>query len=423
MNRVTSETGSEARVQSTHPRERVVIEIPRSSIAEGAAWPLPASKSHVIRWLMLASQSQSKMEIHHQGEVGEDIRRVISSLNRLGAKIEMMGDKILVGISDVGFPIHTSNVLDLGNSGTGFRMLMSLCSSLPTETSITGDSSLRSRPFDVLSSALLAMGCDFERSNDGSVRISGPPNSSSIELDLSKGSQPLSALLIASPSMKVELEVHIRGKPVSKGYLDLSYEIASLTGSENKFSENSLIIKPWEIVLPEKVEVPPERSLVPVIMLLERLHSVDLGTSMHLNSKLLGDAIESLHENDVDSLDLSDASDLITPAAALLAIGAGGTITGIGHVGRKESHRVKTTVELLASFGMIANSKDGGIIEVPGGQTLISPKFKVETYNDHRVAMTALALASRVGGMIMGHDCVGATHPNFTKTLLKLLQS
>ena len=422
MSRVTSETGSEARVQSTHPRERIVIEIPRSSIAEGAAWPLPASKSHIIRWLMLASQSQSEMEICHQGEIGQDVRNVVSSLNRLGAKIETMDGKILVGVSNVGFPIHASEGLDLGNSGTGLRMMMSLCSSLPMETSITGDSSLRSRPFDVLSSALLAMGCDFERSNDGSVRISGPPNSSSIELDLSKGSQPLSALLIASPSMKVELEVHIRGKPVSKGYLDLSYEIASLTGSENKFSENSLIIKPWEIVLPEKVEVPPERSLVPVIMLLERLHSVDLGTSMHLNSKLLGDAIESLHENDVDSLDLSDASDLITPAAALLAIGEGGTITGIGHVGRKESDRVKTTIELLSSFGMIAYSKDGGIIEVPGGQTLIRPEFRVETYNDHRVAMTALALASRVGGAILGHGCVEASHPSFTITLLELLQ-
>ena len=422
MNRVTSETGSEARVQSTHPRERVVVEIPRSSIAEGAAWPLPASKSHIIRWLMLASQSQSEMEICHQGEIGQDVRNVVSSLNRLGAKIETMDGKILVGVSNVGFPIHASEGLDLGNSGTGLRMMMSLCSSLPMETSISGDSSLRSRPFDVLSSALLAMGCDFERSNDGSVRISGPPNSSSIELDLSKGSQPLSALLIASPSMKVELEVHIRGKPVSKGYLDLSYEIASLTGSENKFSENSLIIKPWEIVLPEKVEVPPERSLVPVIMLLERLHSVDLGTSMHLNSKLLGSAIESLHENDVDSLDLSDASDLITPAAALLAIGEGGTITGIGHVGRKESDRVKTTIELLSSFGMIAYSKDGGIIEVPGGQTLIRPEFRVETYNDHRVAMTALALASRVGGAILGHGCVEASHPSFTITLLELLQ-
>ena len=141
---MTSETGSEARVQSTRPRERNVIEVRESNIAEGKAWLLPASKSHIIRWLMLASQSQSEMEICHQGEIGEDVRNVVSNLNRLGAKIETMDSKIVVGVSDVGFPLHASEGLDLGNSGTGLRMLMSLCSSLPLETSITGDSSLRS---------------------------------------------------------------------------------------------------------------------------------------------------------------------------------------------------------------------------------------------------------------------------------------
>ena len=124
----------------------------------------------------------------------------------------------------------------------------------------------------------------------------------------------------------------------------------------------------------------------------------------------------------MESLDLSDASDLITPAAALLAIGEGGTITGIGHVSRKESHRVNTTVELLSSFGMAAYAKDGGIMEVPGGQVLVRPETEIETYDDHRVAMTALALASRVGGVILGHECTRATHPHFTPILLELLQ-
>ena len=419
---MTSETGLEARVQSTHPRESGVIEITGSNIAGDVIWPLPASKSHIIRWLMLASQSQSHMEICHQGEVGEDVKSVVSSLNKIGAKIQMTDGKIRTGVSDFGFPTHTTEELNLGNSGTGLRMLMSLCSSLSQETLITGDLSLRSRPFNILSDALSAIGCYCKRSNDGSLRISGPANSGVIELDLSEGSQPLSALLMASPSMNVELTVRILGKPVSKGYLDLSYKIAGLTGSGNKFSENSLIIKPWEIVLPERVDVPPERSLVPVIMLLERLHGVDLGASVQMESELLGDAVESLYEGKSNTLDLSQASDLITPAAALLAIGEGGEITGIEHVYRKESHRVETTIELLSSFGMNAYSRGGGIVEVPGGQTLIRPENNVETHGDHRLAMTALALASRVGGVILGHECVGATHPNFTISLLELLQ-
>ena len=71
---------------------------------------------------------------------------------------------------------------------------------------------------------------------------------------------------------------------------------------------------------------------------------------------------------------------------------------------------------------MTAYSKDRGMMEVPGRQTLIRPETKIETHNDHRVAMTALALASRVGGVILGHECVGATHPNFTISLLELLR-
>jgi len=71
---------------------------------------------------------------------------------------------------------------------------------------------------------------------------------------------------------------------------------------------------------------------------------------------------------------------------------------------------------------MAAYSREGGMLEVPGRQALVRPETKIETHNDHRVAMTALALASRVGGVILGHECVGATHPDFTITLLELLK-
>ena len=234
---------------STRPRERVVIEIPRSVLprAQLGLFRLPKPSW----WLMLALRSQSKMEILHQGKSGEDVRKVISSLNRLGAKIEMKDGKILVGISDVGFPIHTGDVLDRQKLGTGFRMLMSLCSLMPME--LVTDSSL-GHPFDVLSSALLAMGCEFERSNDGSVRISGPqiPTVSNWIYIERK-----SATLGTAHGVSINeggIKVHIHGKPVSKDHLDLGYGYESDWVRKPKFSENSLIINPWEIVLPEMVE-------------------------------------------------------------------------------------------------------------------------------------------------------------------------
>ena len=107
-----------------------------------------------------------------------------------------------------------------------------------------------------------------------------------------------------------------------------------------------------------------------------------------------------MQSNDSGRLDLTAASDLVTPAAALLAIGGGGEIVGVGHTERKESNRMVTTEGLLFDFGLQAHVRPEGVIEVPGGQTPKSPGGSVKTNGDHRVAMTAMALASLVGARI-----------------------
>ena len=65
-----------------------------------------------------------------------------------------------------------------------------------------------------------------------------------VALDLSKGSQPLSALLIAAPSLGVDIEVEIQGEVVSQRYLELTYSICKSTGSQNEFSGHNVRIAP-----------------------------------------------------------------------------------------------------------------------------------------------------------------------------------
>ena len=115
--------------------------------------------------------------------------------------------------------------------------------------------------------------------------------------------------------------------------------------------------------------MPSESSLSPIIMLLERLHGVDLGSGNLVDSELVAPEISWLQSNDSGRLDLTAASDLVTPAAALLAIGGGGEIVGVGHTERKESNRMVTTEGLLFDFGLQAHVRPEGVIEVPGGQT------------------------------------------------------
>ena len=413
-------TGSEARVQPIPPPEMNVIEISPCRLSSGRQWVLPASKSHLIRWIALASQSRGAIRIKHVGELGEDSINMIRGLRSLGAEIQISDGMVDVSATSRIFPRVPGKRIDMGNSGTGFRFMLALASSMGSVSEITGDISLRSRPFEVITGALAELGCSVSKGVRGGFMVSGPAVPGKVVLDLSKGSQPLSALLVAAPSMGVDIEVKIHGNIVSQRYLKLTYGICKSTGSGNEFSDQNVRIVPWDVTLPEEVTVPSESSLTPVIMLLERLHGVDLGSGNLVDSDLVAPEVNWLRSNDSGRLDLTAASDLVTPAAALLAIGGGGKIVGVGHAQRKESKRMATTEKLLSDFGLKAHVRPGGVIEVPGNQSPDRPEEDVRTYSDHRVAMTAMALASLVGATIEGESCIGATHPSFHQMLMAI---
>ena len=130
------------------------------------------------------------------------------------------------------------------------------------------------------------------------------------------------------------------------------------------------------------------------------------------------DAIDRANGGEVD---LRDASDLVTPAAVWMALGEGGNITGIPHARGKESDRILRTVELLQSFGMKAEETDDGLV-IPGRQTPNSPNEPVQTHMDHRLAMVAMILASKVGGEVVDAEICEVSHPGFIQQLLGLSQ-
>ena len=115
-------------------------------------------------------------------------------------------------------------------------------------------------------------------------------------------------------------------------------------------------------------------------------------------------------------VDLRDANDLITPICALLALGSGGKISGSSHAAHKESNRLEKTVELLANFGLNCDLTPDGII-VEGNQKLVQPSRIIRTYADHRLAMTAMALATKTGATIETPDLCQVSDYNFRTRL------
>ena len=382
---------------------------------EEVRWTLPPSKSHMIRWLALAARSNGLTDLHFKGSVGEDIVSMANCLESMGVKIEKERDFWRVFGAVDGF--SPPRVLNCGNSGTVARMMMVVCAGFDFPTRIDGDQSLRTRSFESLTSLLVELGCKVD-SDHLPLSISGPIKFRSASLDQSNSSQPLTSMAIGSPDFPGEVEIEITGKPVSSGYLDMTKEICTECGWDGTISADKAIFAPWVVSTPKEVRVPVEHSLIPMSILFDRLHGVNslVGDDLGVIDHRLQSAIDHFFEGDGGVLDLSEVSDIITPAAAIMALGKGGVIKGVKHSSNKESDRIATTVDLLGAFGIVASQTIDGL-EVNGGQRPKAPSGLVRTFGDHRVAMTAIILASLVGAEIDDPSVTAVTDPDFVRML------
>ncbi|MGB2167732.1 MAG: 3-phosphoshikimate 1-carboxyvinyltransferase [Poseidonia sp.] len=409
-----------------------LIITPESSI-ESMTWNLPPSKSHAIRWLALAAQSNQSLRLENMGAAGQDIISMRRCLRQLGVRItdlDASGHPIPVESNhDDQPPAGTASwivegagphglrapvsVLHAGNSGTALRILMAMCARFDVPIMVDGDASLRSRNHDVMVAALEALGVTVSRG----VGVEGLPlllqgpwkPTEELSLDVSTSSQPTTAFCLAAPALTFDVKVEAVGDGVSLRHSELSKDLCVQTGADEALRDGTL--QPWTPTFKESsVRIPPDASMLAFACLAAKVcrisvHVEDLPTTKEslghdvlmahlgdLGLKVEGSTFSGCDESAPASLDLKHGNDLITPVAALLALGAGGTIIGAEHAAFKETDRTNGTVALLAQFGLKSTFENGRLI-VPGGQTIVGPKGLVETYGDHRMHMTALVLA------------------------------
>ena len=111
-----------------------------------------------------------------------------------------------------------------------------------------------------------------------------------------------------------------------------------------------------------------------------------------------------------------DANDLLPPLSAILALTGGGTISGAAHAMFKESNRITKTAEMLQQFGIECIIKDDGMT-IRGNQSIQKPTSMVETFGDHRLQMTAILLATKVGATVEGPRLHQVADPSFLNRL------
>jgi 3-phosphoshikimate 1-carboxyvinyltransferase len=122
---------------------------------------IPGDKSVSHRALLLGAMAVGASRITGLLE-GADVRATAAALRALGVDLERQGDGIwqVHGVG-IGGLAEADRVLDLGNAGTGARLLLGLLAGHPFPTFLTGDDSLRMRPMGRVLAPLQAMGARF----------------------------------------------------------------------------------------------------------------------------------------------------------------------------------------------------------------------------------------------------------------------
>lgn len=130
----------------------------------------PGDKSISQRVLMLGALMNSDMQI--KGFLrGEDPLSTMRALNQMGAEIKILDDA-LIQIKKKSESFHEpSSPLDLGNSGTGLRLMLGMVAGLGMKATFCGDSSLSSRPMRRVIDPLVDMGANIH-SEQGMLPIS-----------------------------------------------------------------------------------------------------------------------------------------------------------------------------------------------------------------------------------------------------------
>jgi len=114
-------------------------------------------------------------------------------------------------------------------------------------------------------------------------------------------------------------------------------------------------------------------------------------------------------------VDMADMPDMVPTLAAVAAFARGKTkITNVAHLRGKESDRLTAVATELTKMGIETHCGKSGIV-ITGG---IPKGAEIETYNDHRIAMSfAVAGLKAPGTVIRNPECVEKSFPGFWEVL------
>lgn len=323
-------------------------------------------------------------------------------------------------------------VLDCGESGSTLRFLLPLCAVLGGEFEFIGHGKLLERPNEQLFSVFLEHGVVAEKTN--TIKIKGKLTSGEYRIRGDISSQYVSGLLMALPVLDGDSEIVLTTPLVSAPYVQITLQVLSGFGIKIDKTERGFKVYGGQKYNGD-VKVEGDWSNEAFFLVLGcitgRISVNGLNANSEQGDKIITDVIKSAGGDiviDGDTVttrksqlnaftfDAQDYPDLVPICAVLASFCQGKSIIkNIERLKIKESDRVESTLAMLNSFG-IKGECDGKNITVYGG---VHKAGKVNSFNDHRIAMSGAVMATAISGEseILDAHSANKSYPTFYKDL------
>ena len=434
--------------------DHLIIQRPAAGLSLRGRIRVPGDKSISHRALMLGAIAQGETQI--QGLLlGEDPRSTAACFRALGAEISELNTELVkvkgIGLGNFQEPI---DVLDAGNSGTTMRLMLGLLASHPGRFfTVTGDSSLRSRPMSRVVKPLQQMGAQIWGRKGNALAplaIQGQALQPIHYHSPIASAQVKSCILLAG--LNTEGKTTVTEPALSRDHsermlraygaelsIDPDTNSVTITGGAKLYGQTVIVpgdissaafwlvagaIVPGSDLVVENVSVNPTRTGI-----LEALELMGADIQLENQREVAGEPVADIRVRSGGLKSCTIAGDIIPrlideiPILAVAAAFAEGTtiIRDAEELRVKESDRITVMAQQLNKMGAkITEIPDG--MEITGGTPLVGAE--VDSHTDHRIAMSLAIAALNATGTttIYRAEAAAISYPNFTNTLREICQ-
>ena len=342
----------------------------------------------------------------------------------------------------------TSNIKDINHAGTSMRFLTAFYSILEDkEIIIKGSKRMHERPIYPLIDCLKLIGADIsylEKDGFPPIKIKGKKlNFKKVQISSNVSSQFVSAILLVAPKLIGGLVIELKGELISKPYIEMTLSLLNDLGIKTSFIGKLITVENLEKIQQKHICVESDWSSASYWYSIVALsEGAKVGLKNFYKDSIQGDSVlikyyktlgvetkftqnkiiltklknftppQELNLNLIDSPDLAQ-----TIAVTCFGLKINCFLDGLQTLNIKETKRLSALENELKKLGANVQVTESSLklFEVKK----IKKNIKINTYDDHRMAMSFAPLSLKIPIFIENPSVVAKSYPKFWDDLKK----